>query len=410
MGRQRTGRVRELANGRFEADVAGEYIGTYDTAEKAWRMVRVSIDEDAGIAPDEFAGYASDWMDKREIAARKRKRSRAFEKERSRWRAHVETASFWDMGIKYIAKNPIVIQQWIGAMAEKEAVQIIKHKDRVERRPTGRTLGRRVIEASLSLVKLCLDDARVAGKYKGDNPARVVKLPKFEDAETELEGDLVVHLWAEEIRALLALELPAKQRSIFTVAIYVGLRPEELWGLQWQDVVLDGPKPCVRVRRAWSGLLKSKSARRDVPLLHPAREALRAWKAAQAITPIGSRLVWPNADGKCHGESYSAGWRSKEDGYLGRGHRKGYRERAGVRAEVDFKDLRHTCGCHLAMGTWTPRQLKLLEIKRWLGHSSIAVTERHYAAFTSDSLHDAIGNPGAKRGQSGFGHSSDEND
>ena len=57
--------------------------------------------------------------------------------------------------------------------------------------------------------------------------------------------------------------------------------------------------------------------------------------------------------------------------------------------EVTFRDLRHTCGCHLAQGTWT-RPLTLHEIKRWLGHSSIAVTERHYATLTSDNLHNAV--------------------
>lgn len=394
MGRKRTGRLKPLKDGRAEVWVAEEYLGTFDT-EKAERMRVAAIEADTGHSPEPFSAYASGWMDRRELAARKRKRGRAFKKERSRWTAHVETAGFWAMPIKHIAKNPIVVQKWIGEMVEKEAVQIIKYKTRVERRPTGRTLGKRVIEDALSLVKMCMDDAKVAGKYRGDNPARLVKLPKFEDAEVELEGDLVVHMWQDEIEALFGLKgLPLKQRSVFTVGIYVGLRPEELWGLQWMDVVLDGAKPCIRVRRAWSGLLKSKWARRDVPLLPPVVKALRAWKAAQPVTPIGSMLVWPNPDGKCYGESYTAGWRSKDD--AGR-HIAGYRERAGVRAEVDFKDLRHTCGCHLAMGTWTPRGLELLELKRWLGHSSISVTERHYAAFTSDSLHSAV--RGASRGQ-----------
>lgn len=408
MGRKRTGRIRELPNGRFEVSVADDHVGTFDTIDKAKRMKDAWI-ASAGEAPEPFSVYATGWMDRREIAARKRKRSRPFAKERSRWTAHVETAPFWNMPVKYIAKNPLVIQKWVGEeMLNKQAVQIIKYKNRVERRPLGRTLGRRVIEDSLSLVKLCLDEMRVAGRYKGDNPARLVKMPKFEDAEVALEGDLIVHLWKSEIENLLGLkELPLKQHSVFAVGIFAGLRPEELWGLQWLDVVLDGPKPCIRVRRTWSGPLKTKWARRDVPLLPPALRALRAWKAAQAVTPIGSALVWPNPDGKCYGESYTAGWRDKQD--AGR-HVPGWREKARVRREVDFKDLRHTCGCHLAMGSWTPRGLTLMEIKRWLGHSSIAVTERHYASFTSDSLHDAISESGPRRGKAGFGDLSVDDD
>lgn len=68
---------------------------------------------------------------------------------------------------------------------------------------------------------------------------------------------------------------------------------------------------------------------------------------------------------------------------------KGWATRAGIRSDVEFRDLRHTCGCHLAQGTWT-RAFTLHEIKRWMGHSSIAVTERHYAALTSDNLHNAV--------------------
>lgn len=386
MGRKRTGYIRERG-GRFEAEVAGEYLGTFDTRELAERMAKAALDEDSGTAPAAFALFASDWMDKRELAARKRKRSRPFEKERSRWRTHVETAAFWHVPIKSI--TPQMIQEWIGKLVETEAVQVIKRKSGVERRPTGRTLGRRVIEDALSLVKLCLDSAKIAGKYRGDNPARVAQLPRFE--EPEGDGELIVHMSKGEIAALFALALPPLQLSVFAVAIYAGLRLDELWGLRWQDLVLDGDKPMIRVRRSYDGPLKTKFSRRDVPLLPPARAALKAWKAAQVTASIGGALVWPRDDGRCHGESYTAGWRSKTD--AGR-HVTGWRERAGIRAEIGFLELRHTCGCHLAQGSWTPRALTLHEIKRWLGHSSINVTERHYASLTSDNLHAAIsGNP-----------------
>lgn len=31
------------------------------------------------------------------------------------------------------------------------------------------------------------------------------------------------------------------------------------------------------------------------------------------------------------------------------------------------------------------------EVSKWLGHSSIFVTERHYAFLTVDNLHEAVG-------------------
>lgn len=394
MGRRRTGHIRERA-GRFEVELAGEYLGVYDDKATAKRRLAAAIADDAGNAPDAFSLYATSWMDKREFAARRRKRSRPFAKERSRWRTHVETAPFWEWPIKKIASTPLIVQEWIGQLAEKEAIQIINRKSGIERRPTGRKLSKRVIEDSVSLVKLCLDDARIAGKYKGDNPARVAKLPRFEEQDESDDGELIVHASVQEIASLFALDLPPMQRAVFAVAIYVGLRLDELWGLRWQDVVLDGPKPHVRVRRSYDGPLKTKYSRRDPPLLAPARAALKAWKAAQGATPIGAALVWPREDGKCHGESYVAGWRSKTD--AGR-YVTGWREKAGIREEVGFLELRHTCGCHLVQGTWTPRPLTLHEVKRWLGHSSIHVTERHYASLTSDNLHDAVSDgPKARR-------------
>ena len=385
MGRRRKGSITERGPARFEVEIAGDYIGTFPTPEKAERMRLAALAESTGSAPEAFSVFASQWMDKRELAAQKRKRSRPFAKERSRWRTHVESAQFWNWPIKRIAQHPSIVQEWIGKLVETEAVQIIKRKSGIERRPTGRTLGRRVIEDALSLVKLCLDDAKIAGKYRGDNPARVVKLPRFE--EPEQDGELVVHMSTDEIAALFALTLPPLQLSVFAVAIYAGLRLDELWGLRWMDVVLDGQKPHIRVRRSYDGPLKTKYSRRDVPLLLPPLVALRTWKAAQKATPIGGTPVWPRDDGGCHGESYTAVWRSKTDGdrYI-----EGWREKANVREEISFLALRHTCGCHLVQGTWTPRRLDLHEVKRWLGHSSIAVTERHYASLTADNLHDAV--------------------
>ena len=59
------------------------------------------------------------------------------------------------------------------------------------------------------------------------------------------------------------------------IALYSGLRREEILGLQWDCVFLDAPAPYISVRRAWrtehnrpvvSTTLKTKAARRDVPI------------------------------------------------------------------------------------------------------------------------------------------------
>jgi integrase len=56
-------------------------------------------------------------------------------------------------------------------------------------------------------------------------------------------------------------------------------------------------------------------------------------------------------------------------------------ERAGIARHVRFHDLRHTCASALLQGFWAPhwvaRPLRLEEVKEWLGHTSIATTQRY---------------------------------
>lgn len=332
--------------------------------------------------------FGNAWMLAREADAHRRKRARSHKKEGSVWRAHIEAAKWYDWPLKKLSAK--VIQQWVHALGEKEALAPIARKGGVvERRKTGRRVGRRVLENSLKLVKLCLDDAIIAGKLSPPNPARLVKLPRQEVSERD--GELIVHASVDEISRLFALELPPMQRAVFSIAIYAGLRLDELWGLRWQDVVLDGKRPEIRVRRSYDGPCKTQTSVRDVPMLPPVVDALKAWRKAYVAPPIGG-LVFPREDGRCHGESYTAGWRDKRER---RGDTeevtvtRGWASKAGLRPELTFHALRHTCGCHLAQGTWT-RPFTLHEIKRWLGHSSIAVTERHYASLTADNLHNAV--------------------
>src|SRR5699024_1984977 len=71
------------------------------------------------------------------------------------------------------------------------------------------------------------------------------------------------------------------------IALYSGLRREEILVLQWDCVFLDVPTPYISVRRAWrsehnrpvvSITLKTKAARRDVPIHGCLVECLRKVK------------------------------------------------------------------------------------------------------------------------------------
>lgn len=72
------------------------------------------------------------------------------------------------------------------------------------------------------------------------------------------------------------------------IGLYSGLRREEILALQWDCVYLDAPTPYISVERAWraktgkpeiSTVLKSKAARRDIPIPKCLVECLRKVKA-----------------------------------------------------------------------------------------------------------------------------------
>jgi hypothetical protein len=99
--------------------------------------------------------------------------------------------------------------------------------------------------------------------------------------------------------------------------------------------------------------------------------------------------VWPAQDERWHADGYDAGWAARTCG-------EGWRETAGIRDGVRFHDLRHTCASHLVQGTWAPsllsRALRLEEVREWLGHTSIKVTER-YAHLCADGIRSLVRAP-----------------
>ena len=79
----------------------------------------------------------------------------------------------------------------------------------------------------------------------------------------------------EQTKALLDAVKELPPYTFIMIALYSGLRREEILGLQWDCVFLDAPAPYISVRRAWrtehnrpvvSTTLKTKAARRDIPI------------------------------------------------------------------------------------------------------------------------------------------------
>lgn len=85
------------------------------------------------------------------------------------------------------------------------------------------------------------------------------------------------------------------------LGLYAGLRREEILGLKWDCVFLDGKTPYLSVRRAWhvehnrpvvTNELKTNAARRDIPLLPQLCECLKEAKAVST-----SEYVVANREG-----------------------------------------------------------------------------------------------------------------
>ena len=86
------------------------------------------------------------------------------------------------------------------------------------------------------------------------------------------------------------------------LGLYAGLRREEILALKWDSVYLDGEAPYLTVRRAWhtehnrpviSTELKTKAARRDIPLPKQLEECLKEAKKNST-----SEFVVANSEGQ----------------------------------------------------------------------------------------------------------------
>lgn len=104
------------------------------------------------------------------------------------------------------------------------------------------------------------------------------KPPKGKDALTD-----------EQVTMLLNAVRGLPPYVFIMIGLYSGLRREEILALQWDCVFLDVPTPYISVRRAWrtehnrpviSTVLKTKAAKRDVPIPKCLVDCLQEVKAA----------------------------------------------------------------------------------------------------------------------------------
>lgn len=104
----------------------------------------------------------------------------------------------------------------------------------------------------------------------------------------------------EQVKILLDAIRGCPPYPFVMIGLYAGLRREEILALKWDCVDLEGETPVIRMRRAWhtshnrpviSDELKTKAARRDVPIPPRLVECLKAVKStstSEYVIPSGT--------------------------------------------------------------------------------------------------------------------------
>lgn len=391
---------------RWRLKIRGTHIGIYDTYEEAAERAEAFIELSPDMPPSDIATlrtFGANWFDEREKSGV----VRSVQRERSCWNKHVMSAHFIDWPLKRISQHEI--QKWLGQLGKTEAVSAITvgrraGEDRhAEYRPTGDTLKKKTIDNVRGVLKQCLAQAVIEGKM-ANNPITKELRARVAARVIEDEEEAWTFLTVPELGSVRTTVVDIRRWAYYACGIYGGLRQGEVIGLRWRDLDFNIDKPQIKVRRSHNGPTKTKHSRREVPMLPVLYEALREWKAAVDLALMRGKhsrdvvrdlnaLVFPSDHGGCFAKGYDCGWadrryRKKKDGPII--VYPGWRSRSNVREQVTFHCLRHTCASMLVMGGPGFPKLTLYEVSRWLGHSSIAVTQR-YAHLDPDFLNERVG-------------------
>lgn len=157
--------------------------------------------------------------------------------------------------------------------------------------------------------------------------------------------------------------LAERDQLVLLTLVMTGLRRSELIALDWGDVILDGPRPSLLVRRGKGG----KPRRQPLPTQLLGRlERLRDEREASPSDPVFCGL---------------AGARLQPTILAGIIRRA--TTRAGISKHVTAHTLRHTAATWLRQATGDTRL-----VAEYLGHSDLSTVSR-YAHVASEELHAA---------------------
>lgn len=218
-------------------------------------------------------------------------------------------------------------------------------------------------------LRAALTDAYKAGLV-GRNVAADAKAPRVPDQR-------VTYLTAAEVAKLLGSTAEDPLGPLYALAVSTGLRRGELVGLRWSDI--DPKAGSLTVARSvardedggWTATeTKSVRSRRSLPLTAAASRALDRQRKRQAAAKLAAGSAWQDRDRLVFTDAVG---RPLLPEYVSHAFAKA-RTEAGL-PTATLHQLRHTAAT-LLLSEGVP----LAVISDWLGHSSIGVTAKHYAA------------------------------
>lgn len=172
--------------------------------------------------------------------------------------------------------------------------------------------------------------------------------------------------------------------GLYGVALSLGLRQAEAFGLRWNDVNLEQGELTVRYQlRVMEGEPtwvepKSRRSRRTLTLPRPLIEVLRRHRTEQKRDRLSAGPKWKDYD-----LVFSTPLGTPLDGSNVRKQFTAHLEAAGLPA-IRFHDLRHSAASLLASRGVSQRVV--MEI---LGHTQMSTTNNIYTHITTDSMKEA---------------------
>lgn len=323
-------RARARIDGKLRTLISGVTKAKADEAAAAYEHVKYASELREGITLRDFGvGF----LDRRE-----RQGVRGIRSDRSFWRTHIESDPIAGLPVSTLSRRDIV--EW------RDRIAGVAYRTRIK---------------LLGLLRVALADA-VERELLENNPARDVKVHRSGGAQHDdgLDGILT----PDEQQALVAA-IPDRERPAVVFALCTGLRQAEQWWLTWDNVFEDR----VEVKKSTGGLAPKSGKSRPVYLLAPALAAIAEQRSRSAY-------VFPAKRGG-----------RRQEGKAPRGWAK-WVKAAGIDRKVRWHDLRHTCATSLLAGWWG-RKWTLDEVCKFLGHSSVKVTEI-YAKKLSETQRLAV--------------------